>query len=718
MIDREKLMSLTQFGVSENEIKRSFPENSFVFVGYDGEGVINSVQNIVDINETYIIERIKRDSISKHAFLKYPFNPLSTAFYNYCLYVAQPTNRTNFDTFYIGWVNEYLTKKENESRFGNSVYEIEFSGLDNEIQKFCYEFVLDNEKGEMALNILYLIQTKSKLMGMPLFGKIISKAVSSVFFEGIGLLPEYSESNMHYLMGGFKSKNADQEKFEEAKKMARKGVDVDVIASKTGWILNAPDGKPRFVIPNANAKWRNNIQLFSVGSSEMILADKEPSDNVKNDFGRQFSNSKYLLDFPKLADVLDFPQLFEAYPHFENIPVCIGTTPPQMGGALGAFSETPVKNISSLRAGNWDDISQEVLATLLHEIQHAIQEEEGFSGGGNTFLSRVAMASGVDFYRKYRSTMTDFKKIFIERSFKPNSKEDFRRTFLDNSSFSSIHDYFLGFQQSQLEQYAEVFSFSFLFFVLEKNEQEFLNFVNTTRDFMYGQSGMAETPVFQKMVNYSKQVKEKYGNLRRDWLSRGYDDNDLNVINFAYYLSFGGEIESRYVQQSFTQKIPNELQLKLKALSYENTINNLYIFDKSSSAVKSKNAFETAKEKGGVLHLEKYESPYILLHEIGHAVFDLLKKASSSNELKFIDAFESQSELIKERGFSEFCADSFVAYLKRKKIESELTRFFRIDENIGLELESLYEKFFNYEIADDYSEKIELYLNYLKEMQK
>ena len=96
--------------------------------------------------------------------------------------MAQPTNRTNFDTFYIGWVNEYLTKKENESRFGNSVYEIEFSGLDNEIQKFCYEFVLDNEKGEMALNILYLIQTKSKLMGMPLFGKIISKAVSSVFF--------------------------------------------------------------------------------------------------------------------------------------------------------------------------------------------------------------------------------------------------------------------------------------------------------------------------------------------------------------------------------------------------------------------------------------------------------------------------------------------------------------------------------------------------------
>jgi hypothetical protein len=81
---------------------------------------------------------------------------------------------------YIGWVNEYLTKKENETKFGNSVYEIEFSGLDSDIQKFCYEFVLDNEKGGMVLDILYLLQAKSKLMGMPLFGKIISKAVTSV----------------------------------------------------------------------------------------------------------------------------------------------------------------------------------------------------------------------------------------------------------------------------------------------------------------------------------------------------------------------------------------------------------------------------------------------------------------------------------------------------------------------------------------------------------
>jgi len=718
MIDKQKLMSLTQFGVSENDIKRSFPETSYLFIAYDDEGVVQSVQNIVNINETFLIEKIKRERVAKHSILKYPFNPLNTAFYNYCLYVSSPSDRSAFDNMYIGWVNEYLTKKENETKFGNSVYEIEFSGLDSDIQKFCYEFVLDNEKGGMVLDILYLLQAKSKLMGMPLFGKIISKAVTSVYFEGIGLLSEYEISNMHYLIGGFQSKVADKEKFDEAKKLARQGMDIDVIASKTGWILNAPDGKPRFVIPNEKANWKKEAQLYSVTNSEMILALKDPSDRVKNDFGFGFSNSRHLLEFPKLGEILDFPELFNAYPHFENIPICIGVSRSLSGGTRGAFSDTPVKNISSIREGDWNDVSNSVLSTLLHEIQHAIQEEEGFSGGGNTFFSRLAMASGVDFYRKYRIILNDFESVFKERALKENAKQEFQSAFLDNLNFSEIHDYFKGFSTSELGQFASMFSFCFLIISLRKSEQGFMNFANTAREFMYAFSGMEETPIFAKLVNSTKEVNAKYDNLRRDWISRGYDDNDLNAISYAYYLSFGGEIESRYVQQSFFQRVPVELQKKLRFLSYENTINNLYIFDKSSTAVKSQNAFETAKGKGGILHLTKSENAFILLHEVGHAVYDLLIKANSSNEIKFVNAFENESEIVKERGYSEFCANSFVSYLKRKKIEEPLTKYFKLEDNIGVELNALFEKFLNYEVEDDYSEKVELYLQYLKEMQK
>jgi hypothetical protein len=717
MIDRRKLLNLTQFGVSENEIKRSFPENAYLFISYDENGTIISAQNIVDINETYIIEKVKRERVAKHSVLKYPFNPLNAAFYNYCLFVSKPTNRSVFDNLYIGWVDEYLTEKENRTKLGNSVYEIEFSGLDSDIEKFCYEFILDNEKGEMVLNILYLLQTKSKLMGMPLFGKIISKVVTSVYFEGIGLLPEYTISNMHYLIGGFQSKNADKEKYDEAKIMARQGLDIDVIASKTGWILNAPDGKPRFVIPNEKATWKTQVQLYNVTNSQSILALQNPSDRVKNDFGFQFSNSKYLLEFPKLGEILDFPELFTAYPHYENIPVCIGVCSSLSGGTRGRFSETPVKNISSIYEGDWNDVSSSVLSTLLHEIQHAIQEDEGFSGGGNMFFSRLAMASGVDFYRKYRSVLSDFAKVFEERALKENAKQDFQRTFLDNPSFSVMHNYFRGFSSSQLIQFSSMFSFSFLIVSMEKNEVEFMNFVNTTRDFMYGQSGMQETPVFAKIVDYTKQVSSKFNDLRRSWNAKGYDDNDIYAVAYAYYLSFGGEIESRYVQQSFFQKIPVQLQKKLRFLSYENTINDLYIFDKSSTAVRSQNAFETAKDKGGVLHLAKSEEPFILLHEIGHAVYDLLIKVNPSNEIKFVNAFENESVIVKERGYSEFCANSFVSYLKRKKIEEPLTKYIVV-KDIGVELDALFEKFLNYEVEDAYSEKVELYLQYLKEMQK
>jgi hypothetical protein len=718
MIDRQKLHGLTQFGVSENDIKKLFPENSFLFVAYDENGVVQSLQNIVDINESFLIGKIKREGVAKHCILKYPFNPLSAAFYNYCLFVAKPTNRVNFDKMYIGWVDEYLTQKENESRLGNSVYEVEFFGLDTDIQKFCSEFVLDNEKGEMVLNILYLLQSKSKLIGMPLFGKIISKAVTSVYFDGVGLLPEYLVSEMHYLVGGLQSKSADKEKYEEAKKLARKGLNLDVIVSKTGWILNAPDGKPRFPIPNANAKWKTDAHLFKVTSSESILASKEPTNEVKNDFGFNFSNSRHLLEFPKLGEILDFPELFEAYPNFVNIPVCIGVCNSLSGGTRGAFSETPVYNISSIYEGDWEDVSDSVLSTLIHEIQHGIQNEEGFSGGGNTFFSRLAMASGVDFYRRYRSTLNDFEQIFLQRSHKPNAKENFKRAFLENPSFAVIQEYFNGFQSSKLEQFSSIFSFCFLIYLLKSSEQDFMNFVNTTREFMYAQSDLEETPVFMKLVENTKEVNAKFNALRRDWNAKGYDDNDLNAINFAYYLAFGGEIESRYVQQSFFQKIPVELQKKLRFLSYENTINNLYIFDKSTTEIKGTNAFETAKGKGGVLHLEKSENPFILLHEIGHAVYDLLKKANSSNEIKYFQSFENQSEIEKDKGFSEFCANSFVSYLKRKKIEEQLTKYFPLGDNIGIELDAVFEKFLNYEVEDDYSEKVEMYLQYLKEMQK
>jgi len=76
-----------------------------------------------------------------------------------------------------------------------------------------------------------------------------------------------------------------------------------------------------------------------------------------------------------LEDVLDFPELYEAYPQLRDYRV--------YGDMLGSTAYRGMYD-------GWNAIvlndmlgEQEVLGTLLHEVQHAIQKIEGFARGGN-----------------------------------------------------------------------------------------------------------------------------------------------------------------------------------------------------------------------------------------------------------------------------------------------------------------------------------------------
>jgi hypothetical protein len=54
--------------------------------------------------------------------------------------------------------------------------------------------------------------------------------------------------------------------------------------------------------------------------------------------------------------------------------------------------------------------------------------------------------------------------------------------------------------------------------------------------------------------------------------------------------------------------------------------------------------------------------------------------------------------------------------LKRKKIEPTITSKFKVDENVGKELDGIFANFMNFENAEeDLSPIIERYMQYLKE---
>lgn len=132
-----------------------------------------------------------------------------------------------------------------------------------------------------------------------------------------------------------------------ARSMDRAGKDAKAIKQATGWERGA-DGK-----------WR-----YEVG--DVILSDAWFESHLKTDASGNgmFSGT--------LADVVP-ADLLTAYPALRNMPIDIRVSP--SSGRFGAYSSYGIE-ISA-------PSSSDVNSLLNHEVQHAIQEQEGFARGGS-----------------------------------------------------------------------------------------------------------------------------------------------------------------------------------------------------------------------------------------------------------------------------------------------------------------------------------------------
>ncbi len=80
-----------------------------------------------------------------------------------------------------------------------------------------------------------------------------------------------------------------------------------------------------------------------------------------------------------LAEVLDHPELFQAYPKLANLPIILSPKAADDGSAMfargGLFTGPYIE---------FNPNSNTAKTDLLHEIQHAIQKTENFAKGGNS----------------------------------------------------------------------------------------------------------------------------------------------------------------------------------------------------------------------------------------------------------------------------------------------------------------------------------------------
>lgn len=178
--------------------------------------------------------------------------------------------------------------------------------------------------------------------------------------------------------------NADLEALHEAERYEMQNVDAETIRQKTGWFRGA-DGKWRWEIDDSDAetdtKWgflRNpDAKRYNELFEKAFLYDTATVEDL-NELQILDKNLKGVRKSPLYLDeIVRHDKLFEAYPALRDVKVRFEAN---TGNKEGSYH--PEENEFVLRTGLKLE-PEKLKNTLIHEIQHAIQEQEGFARGTN-----------------------------------------------------------------------------------------------------------------------------------------------------------------------------------------------------------------------------------------------------------------------------------------------------------------------------------------------
>lgn len=156
---------------------------------------------------------------------------------------------------------------------------------------------------------------------------------------------------------GKNANGANLESLREAQAMQEAGADMESIRKATGW-HEGMDGK-----------WR-----FEINDSRMQLR----------------TDAADIPNYTTLGELVDAPELFEAYPDMADLSVTFHTLEDgQNGGYSRKFDSIELSRDLKNRP-------EALLNSLIHEAQHAIQNREGFASGANPAYWNRRMENGFD----------------------------------------------------------------------------------------------------------------------------------------------------------------------------------------------------------------------------------------------------------------------------------------------------------------------------------
>lgn len=206
----------------------------------------------------------------------------------------------------------------------------------------------------------------------PVTTEQLIKPAADLAMTTAGISTPFAEPGAAGIFGGRLAKTADQAALAKAEEMTAQAAHPDDIFKQTGWFKGADD-KWRFEIPDQTSKFTENPVTAS-----LMRYDKPTT------MGEAFSH----------------PDLYAAYPQLQQAefgvkynPAYKGTYQPPVFGDPPSITLSNMLNLGEMRSTN------------LHELQHAVQDIEGFAKGGNTYGLKPGTPAW-DIYQERLKAMT------------------------------------------------------------------------------------------------------------------------------------------------------------------------------------------------------------------------------------------------------------------------------------------------------------------------
>lgn len=341
---------------------------------------------------------------------------------------------------------------------------------------------------------------------------------------------EENDATLDFLLAGERAKTHDPAALDKAKRLSAFGETPRQIWKETGWV-KGQEGKWRFELDDSKMKFRKKdgkiCDVLRISELNFQSMTEGLSDAESDEFLRlRQAASRGELSAP-LSDVISYDLLFEAYPALKEVLVKSDYHAIGMGKA--AF-DPGTKTIYLSPQANGAKLRQ----TLLHEIQHAVQDEEGFSFGSSPDYWRERSGiSAKEAERLYENTAGEIEARDVER--RADLTEEERRETFPESAEPNDDVVFAGEETGNGGiNYAHGFGG-----LTQYTEKEKKNWKNSKTILVYSNLEQFKEFVNRVLGNVDIEKKMYFGKIPENVASRilhdtGIDVSDLNVSLKGY----------------------------------------------------------------------------------------------------------------------------------------------------------------------------------------